>query len=118
MTQSKPYMGSEGGEDLPEPTPDMSAQERHRQIQSLLERVEAATGADRELDCLLWCVASPAFVVFEAKHDGWMVRDPAKPGSARKVLPYTASLDEIRKTFDEQVANWTNVTRALNLHPE
>lgn len=88
----------------------------------LAARVEAATGADRELDARIWCAVSPAPESYTA--DSWMRGDPRPAGCDVVGVTLSGWLDkwpdEAAKMADSYgVPKFTtSVDAAISLVPE
>lgn len=67
---------------------------------TLLERVEGATGPDRDLDSMIWCeVANNTGIVFPDEK-------PGAPKIADHIKPYTSSLDAVLALVEEKLPGW------------
>lgn len=90
-------------ESVPEPTPDTSAQERHRLLQSLLDRVEAAAGADREIDLAFQLIGWPGTT------EAYWLTDELDRREFGSQWKFTASLDAALALCERVLPGWTMV---------
>lgn len=88
-------------------------------LAALIERVEKATGPDRQLDCLLDCIRHDReFIEWTADTGvtGYRYKHPRivwGSGTWREEIAYTSSLDAALALVEEKLPGWT-WTRAID----